>query len=82
MESDTSGDCLPDAYPPKVHLSPLHRDEALLCEALDRDGEGSGLREKMDLSYEIFVKLCGCVVGWRVGVWEEEGEDGDNQVMK
>ena len=68
-----SCDCLPDAYSPKVHLSPLHRDEALLFEALDRDGEGSGLREKMDLSREIFIKLCRCV-GWRVSVWEGKME--------
>lgn len=64
MENDTSSDGLPNAYSSKVDLRLLHRDEALLHEALDRDGEGSSLREKMNLSYEVFVEL------FDVGEWE------------
>lgn len=57
MENDTSSDGLPNAYSSKVDLPLLHGDETLLHEALDRDGEGSSLREKMNLSYEVFVEL-------------------------
>lgn len=51
------GDLLPNAYSSKVHLPLFHGDEALLHEALDRNGEGSSLREKINLSYEVFIEL-------------------------
>ena len=62
----------PYTHGTKVHLSGLYGDQALLCEAADRDGEWPSLGEEPELPLQVLIQLR---EGREVVRRKEEGAD-------